>query len=71
MSPKEAMCEVIGIKFSPSLDDFSGRGASDEFLNRLDAVYHEMKVNPPTTAKKVLQALSYLSLDKGISYDIQ
>lgn len=55
---EKAMCEAIGLKFSPSLDDFSGRPASNVFLNRLEASYTEMKTNPPPTAKKVLAALS-------------
>ena len=55
---EKAMCEAIGINFSPSLDDFSGRPASKTFLNKLEKSYNEMRINPPPTAKKVLVALS-------------
>lgn len=55
---EKAMCEAIGIKFSPSLDDFSGRPASDSFLNKLDTTYNEMHTSAPLTAKIVLQVLS-------------
>ena len=58
---EKAMCEAIGINFSPSLDDFSGRPASDSFLQLLETVYHEMLVSAPTTARKVLEALSTLN----------
>ena len=55
---EKAICEAIGIEFSPSLDDFSGRPASKTFLNKLEESYNEMRINPPPTAKKVLVALS-------------
>lgn len=55
---EKAICEAIGLKFSPSLDDFSGRGASDEFLRELEASYQEMMLRPPMTAKRVLDTLS-------------
>ena len=55
---EKAMCEAIGINFSPSLDDFSGRPASKTFLNKLEESYNEMRINPPPTTKKVLVALS-------------
>ncbi len=55
---EKAMCEAIGINFSPSLDDFSGRPPAIEFLDKLEIVYQEMIQNPPPTAKKVLIALS-------------
>ena len=57
---EKLMCELLGIKFLPSLDDFSGRPASSEFLESLEESYQEMKINPPPTAKKVLVALKEL-----------
>ncbi|WP_077926109.1 elongation factor P hydroxylase, partial [Wohlfahrtiimonas larvae] len=51
---EKAMCKAIGIKFSPSLDDFSGRPPATEFLDNLESVYQEMIHNPPPTARKVL-----------------
>lgn len=57
---EKVICEVIGVKFSPSLDDFSGRPPAQEFLDNLEAAYQEMKSNPPPTAKKVLAALATL-----------
>ena len=57
---EKAMCEAIGIKFSPSLDDFSGRPPATEFLDNLESVYQEMTQNPPPTAQKVLVALATL-----------
>ena len=51
------MCEAIGIKFLPSLDDFSGNPPSDEFLYSLNCAYQEMLTSPPPTARKVLLAL--------------
>lgn len=58
---EKAMCEAIGIKFTPSLDDFSGRPASESFLQQLEQTYQEMRVAAPPTAKKVLTALLALS----------
>ena len=55
---EKAMCHALGIQFSPSLDDFSGRPASKEFLEELETVYQEMLTSPPPTASKVLEALS-------------
>lgn len=52
-----AMCEIVGLKFSPSLDDFSGRPPSADFLQNLDAAYREMLTNPPLTAAKALNGL--------------
>lgn len=54
---EKAMCEVVGLKFSPSLDDFSGRPASESFLQALELAYQEMRANPPPTANKVLSGL--------------
>lgn len=58
---EKAMCEVIGLKFSPSLDDFSGRAPSKAFLRNLDVAYKEMLNSPPPTAKKALLAITNLS----------
>ena len=55
---EKAMCKAVGLNFSPSLDDFSGRPASDLFLKKLEKSYIEMLTNPPLTANKVLVALS-------------
>lgn len=57
---EKAMCAALGIKFSPSLDDFSGRSPSTIFLQELDKSYQEMTTNPPETAKKALKALAGL-----------
>ncbi|WP_160061983.1 elongation factor P hydroxylase [Psychromonas sp. L1A2] len=54
---EKVMCEILGIKFSASIDDFSGRPPSDAFLQRLEAAYQEMLINPPPTALKVLNGL--------------
>jgi len=53
----QVMCEIVGIKFSASIDDFSGRPPSDAFLNKLEAAYQEMRLTPPPTVMKVLTAL--------------
>jgi elongation factor P hydroxylase len=54
---EKAICEVLDIKFSPSLDDFSGRPPSDQFLVDLEKSYNEMCSNPPITAQKLLSGL--------------
>lgn len=54
---EKAMCAIIDLKFSPSLDDFSGRPPSDYFLQQLDSAYREMSETPPPTAKEALQGL--------------
>lgn len=54
---EKALCEIVGIKFSPSLDDFSGRPAAESFLQHLDLAHQEMLLNPPPTANKVLCGL--------------
>lgn len=64
---EKAMCEALGIKFSPSLDDFSGRPPATEFLENLAAAYQEMIENPPPTAKKVLDALAALKPCESVS----
>lgn len=56
---EKVMCEIVGLKFSPSLDDFSGRPPSESFLQALELTYQEMRVNPPPTANKVLTGLKY------------
>ncbi|MHC5224893.1 elongation factor P hydroxylase [Ignatzschineria sp. LJL83] len=52
---EKVMCEVIGIKFSPSLDDFSGNPPSNSFITNLEKAYQEMSHTPPPTAQKVLE----------------
>lgn len=52
---EKVMCEVIGIKFSPSLDDFSGNPPSESFELNLENAYQEMLHTPPPTAQKVLE----------------
>lgn len=59
---EKAMCEAVGLNFIPSLDDFSGRPSSDEFLKKLDEAYQEMLSSPPPTAKKVLNQLVSITL---------
>lgn len=54
---EKAMCEIVGLKFSPSLDDFSGRPPSESFLQHLALAYHEMLTSPPPTARNVLSGL--------------
>ncbi len=54
---EKAMCELVALSFSPSLDDFSGRPPSEHFLQCLDLAYQEMQTKPPATAKKALQGL--------------
>ncbi|MBS7824449.1 elongation factor P hydroxylase [Wohlfahrtiimonas chitiniclastica] len=58
---EKAMCAALGIKFSPSLDDFSGKPASESFLQQLEMAYQEMLISAPPTASKVLVALSALN----------
>ncbi len=59
---EKAMCEAIGISFIPSLDDFSGRPSSADFLERLEISYQEMKSTPPPTAKLILDALTHIKV---------
>lgn len=54
---EKVMCELVGLKFSPSIDDFSGRPPSELFLQQLEIAYQEMRNNPPVTAQKVLNSL--------------
>lgn len=56
---EKAMCEAIGIHFSPSFDDFSGRPISKVFLKNLEGHYQEMITNPPPTAKIALEGLMH------------
>jgi len=59
---EKLMCEIVGITFIPSLDDFSGRPASEDFLKHLDEAYHEMLLAPPPTAKRALSALTEIAI---------
>lgn len=54
---EKLLCEISGIKFTPSLDDFSGRPSSENFLKNLDLAYQEMLLSPPPTANIVLAGL--------------
>ncbi|CAM3733149.1 elongation factor P hydroxylase [Halomonas casei] len=54
---EKVMCEIVGLKFSPSLDDFSGHPPSEGFLKNLDVAYREMMTSPPPTAEKALCGL--------------
>ena len=54
---ERAMCEIIGLKFVPSLDDFSGRPPSEKFLNEMEVAYQEMTTTPPPTARLALLGL--------------
>lgn len=54
---EKAMCEIVGIKFSASIDDFSGRPPSRKFLTQLENSYREMIDCPPPTAKRALIGL--------------
>lgn len=54
---EKVMCELVGLKFSPSIDDFSGRPPSELFLQQLEEAYQEMRNNPSKTAKKVINGL--------------
>lgn len=62
---EKVMCEILGIKFSASIDDFSGRPPSDTFLLGLEAAYQEMRLNPPPTALKVLNSLKASAANKA------
>lgn len=55
---EKAFCQIISMPFCPSLDDFSGKGASPTFLNNLQRHYQQMLTAPPPLAKKALQTLS-------------
>ncbi len=54
---EKAMCAIIGLDFSPSLDDFSGRPISKVFLQRLESHYQQMQTDPPPMARQALEAL--------------
>ncbi|CAA0089552.1 Elongation factor P hydroxylase [Zhongshania aliphaticivorans] len=54
---EKLFCEIVGLKFSPSLDDFSGKPLSKSFLVGLNAAYKEMLENPPLTASRALSGL--------------
>jgi elongation factor P hydroxylase len=59
---EKALCETVGIKFSPSLDDFSGRPPSNNFLKGLEEGYYEMLTSPPFTAGKALGGLKCIAV---------
>jgi len=63
---EKALCEIAGIRFSPSLDDFSGRPPSDFFLKNLEQAYQEMLLTPPHTANKVLSGLKAFWKSNGL-----
>lgn len=56
---EKCFCETVGLSFSPSLDDFSGRPPSEQFLEKLDSAYIEMRANPPPTASRALSGLQH------------
>jgi len=58
---EKVFCEIVGLKFSPSLDDFSGRPSSKAFHEKLNTAYLEMTTNPPPTAKLALDGLRHYS----------
>lgn len=64
---EKVICEIVGIKFSPSFDDFSGRPPSESFLQHLELAYQEMRLNPPPTANKVLSGLKKYWESKGLN----
>ncbi len=55
---EKAMCEIIGVKFSPSIDDFSGRPPTESFLQYLEIAYQEMLESPPPSVQKALCGLT-------------
>ena len=54
---KNDFCEIWRVPFSPSLDDFSGRPASAVFLENLENAYIEMREQPPSTAKRIIEGM--------------
>lgn len=64
---EKAMCEILEIKFSPSLDDFSGCPPSKTFLCQLEESYREMLEVPPPTAQKALSGLKKIK-QKNLSF---
>jgi len=64
---EKAICEIVGIHFSPSLDDFSGRPPSDSFLQHLELAYQEMRLNPPPTANKALSGVKKYWESNGLN----
>ena len=51
------LCDVVGIPFEPSLDDFSGRSCSNAFLENLKLAKIEMVTRPPQTARQAIEGL--------------
>lgn len=60
---EKAMCAIVGIKFSVSIDDFSGYPPSEHFVAQIDLYCDEMLTDPPPTAKKVLYKLKEVFSD--------
>lgn len=55
---EKLMCEIVGLDFSPSLDNFLVSHPSQGFIQALEAAYREMKLNPPPTAYRALSGLA-------------
>jgi hypothetical protein len=58
---EKLFCEIWDIPFAPSLDDFSGRPPSQQFLEKLQNGYIEMKENPPSTAKRIIEGMHHFT----------
>lgn len=54
---ERCFCDIVGLIFQPSLDDFSGRPPSFTFLEKLESAYIEMRTRPPNTAAHALIGL--------------
>jgi Uncharacterized protein conserved in bacteria len=54
---ERCFCDIVGLAFQPSLDDFSGRPPSPSFLEKLESAYIEMNTQPPATAAHALTGL--------------
>lgn len=59
---EKTLCEILGLEFSPSLDDFSGRPPSISFTQQLEKAYQEMQMQPPPTAKRAIYGLKKAAL---------
>lgn len=51
-------CDCLGLPFSPSRDDFSGRPDHGVFVAQIQAAKEHLKASMPPTADRVLRALS-------------
>ncbi|MGA1207273.1 MAG: elongation factor P hydroxylase [Litorivicinaceae bacterium] len=51
-------CECVGLPFSPSRDDFSGRPDPGVFLDQIRDARAHLQASMPPTAARVLRALS-------------